>query len=408
MSRIVVAGMPASGHVNPSVPVVRALVERGVEVTYYTDEEFRPAVEHTGAEFRAYPTGTITSRDIAEATSNGGPVLVVRRLLAAAETLVPFLVDELRARRPDAVAFDSNAVWGYVAAATLDLPKISLMTTCLLGTSAFKRLKGREKLHSMWPMLPHIPGAVAGRQRIVRRFGKRVYPPSPTLPMRGDLTIFPIPRELQEPDPRIDDRCHFVGPTIDRDTRADRLDPELAAHLDGSAPVVLVSLGTLHAGTDAFFRDCFTALGDLPARVVLAVGKHTDPASLGRPPANTLVRTSVPQLDVLARAAVFVTHGGMNSALEGLAHGVPLVVLPQQVEQLAIGGAVTEAGAGVVLRHHLANRPVPPAELRAAVDRALTDPSLRTGARTLGERLTAGGGATAAADLITSFLATKH
>ncbi|SHG21048.1 macrolide family glycosyltransferase [Streptoalloteichus hindustanus] len=408
MSRIVVAGMPAAGHVNPSVPIVRALVERGIEVTYYSDEEFRGAVERTGAEFRAYPAGALTSRDIAEATSRGGPVLVVRRGFAATETLAPFLVDELRARRPDAVAFDSNALWGYLAAATLDLPKISLMTTCMLGTADFRRMTTRETLHSLRPMLPHVPSVVAAKQRLLRRFGKRVYPPAPTLPMRGDLTIFPIPRELQPPNPRIDDRCHFVGPTIDRAHRADRLDPELAAHLDGSAPVVLVSLGTLHTGTDDFFRDCFTALADLPARVVLAVGAHVDPARLGPPPANTLVRPSVPQLDVLARASVFVTHGGMNSALEGLAHGVPLVVLPQHVEQLAIGSTVAERGAGIVLRHHLSGRAVPPAELREAVDRALTGQSMRAAARTLGERLTAGGGATAAAELIASFLSARR
>lgn len=89
-----------------------------------------------------------------------------------------------------------------------------------------------------------------------------------------------------------------------------------------------VSLGTLHAGSDDFFRTCFRVLADLPVRVLLAVGSHTFPARLGRPPANPLVRASVPQLEVLRRTAVFVTHGGTNSTLEGLSHGVPLAVIP--------------------------------------------------------------------------------
>lgn len=136
--------------------------------------------------------------------------------------------------------------------------------------------------------------------------------------------------------------------------------------------------------------------------MLLAVGSHTDLAWLGRPPANTLIRASVPQLEV--RAAVFVTHGGMNSALEGLVCGVPLVVVPQQVEQLIIGQAVADCGAGAMLRHNLSNRPVPAAELRAAVDHALAAPSLRAAAQAIGASLSDEGGAVAAATAIQNYL----
>ena len=219
------------------------------------------------------------------------------------------------------------------------------------------------------------------------------------------MTIFSIPRWLQPANPRIDQRCHFIGATIEPDARDRGLDAGLAAHLDSAEPIVLVSLGTLHAGSDAFFRTCFEVLAELPARVLLVVGSHTDPARLGRPPANTLVRASVPQLEVLRRTAVFVTHGGVNSVLEGLAHGVPLVVIPQQFEQLVIGQAVVDRGAGVVLRHNLSNRPVPPAELRAAVEFTFTDSSPRTSAKAVAETVGEGGGAAAGAEAIKDLLA---
>lgn len=243
----------------------------------------------------------------------------VAQALPAVETLVSFLVEQLLAERPDAVAFDSNAIWGRMAASPLDLPKISLVTTMTLGAADYQRLTAREWIASLLPMLPNLPRVVAARWRVLRRFGKRLYPPAPTLPMRGDVTIFPIPHEIQPPHPLIDERCHFVGPMIDQASWNETLDVELATHLNGPEPVVLASLGTLHAGTDAFFRGCFEVLADLPVRGVLAVGSYTDPNRLGRPPANTLVRPSVPQLSLLARAAVFITHGGMNSVLEGLA-----------------------------------------------------------------------------------------
>jgi hypothetical protein len=252
-----------------------------------------------------------------------------------------------------------------------------------------------------------MPGARAAKRRVVRRFGKRIYPPLPTFPMRGEVTIFPIPRWLQPSGPQIDQHCHFIGPMIEPDTRNSELDAELDAHLDRPDPIVLVSLGTLHAGSDDFFRTCFEVLADLPARVLLAVGSHTDPARLGRPPANTLVRGSVPQLEVLRRTSVFVTHGGMNSVMEGLAHAVPLVVIPQQFEQLVIGQAVADRGAGVVLRHNMSDRPVPPAELRTAVALALTDSAQRTSAKVLAETLCEGGGAPAGAEVIRNLLTGK-
>lgn len=402
---MVVAGMPASGHVNPSLPLVADLVRREFDVEYYIDEQFRPLIERVGAQWRPYPSGTFSAMDLADATRAGGPLRVVATALPATEVLASFLVDQFRSRRPAAVLFDSNALWGYLAAASVSLPKVSLMTTLLLGAADYKRLTVREWRSMLLPMLPDVPRVLAGRRRLVRSFGKDAFPPTPVLPLRGDLSIFPIPRELQADNPLLDERCLFVGPSPVPPPLNATVDPQLATHLAGPDPVVLVSLGTLHSGSEQFFRSCFAALGDLPITVVLAVGDVIDPARLGPAPLNTLVRTFVPQVEILSRATVFVTHGGMNSVLEGLSSGVPLVVLPQQVEQLAIGCAVAERGAALVLRQHLAGQVLLPADLRAAVQRALDDSSLRSAASRMASTLGDGGGAVAAADAIEQLLA---
>lgn len=401
--RIVLTGMPAFGHLNPSLPIVRELTSRGVEVVYCTGGEFRAQVEAAGAEFREYPRDVFGSATIAEATRLGGPVRVAGEVLKASEDFVPFLLAELAEERPDAVVFDSNALWGRMAAAKLGLPMISLMTTVMIGTKEMPGMTFREWTTMLREVIPNVSGPIATRRRVQRQFGKETYPAG-GLPMRGDLTIFPVPEWMQPPSPSIDETCHFVGPTISTSDRPERLDPELAKFLDGPGPLVLVSLGTLHTGTEAFFRTCYEALADLPIRVLLAIGAGSDPALLGTPPENTLLRPSVPQLEVLRRTAVFVTHGGMNSALEGLACGVPLVVVPQQAEQLLIGKAIADRRAATVLRQSLSNRPVPPEELRAAVRESLTDPSHRTAARHLSATLDEGGGAPAAADHIQNFL----
>jgi UDP:flavonoid glycosyltransferase YjiC (YdhE family) len=72
VSPIVFVEMPAYGHVNPTLPLVRELARRGEHVVYYDAAEFQAQVERAGATFRAYPPGVLTSRDIALIRSTGG------------------------------------------------------------------------------------------------------------------------------------------------------------------------------------------------------------------------------------------------------------------------------------------------------------------------------------------------
>jgi MGT family glycosyltransferase len=112
---------------------------------------------------------------------------------------------------------------------------------------------------------------------------------------------------------------------------------------------VYVSLGTLFNADASFYRCCFEALGELDLQVILSVGSNVALASLGRAPVNFHVHSHVPQLDVLRRASVFVTHGGMNSVTESLWYAVPMVVIPQMSEQAMVGRRVEQLGAGVYL-----------------------------------------------------------
>ncbi|WP_147917702.1 macrolide family glycosyltransferase [Ruania zhangjianzhongii] len=396
--------MPAAGHVNPSAPLIGELVERGVDVAYYATEEFRPLVERLGAEFCAYPERTISSGVIAEATRDGGPPKVAQRLFESTRLVVPFLQAELRDRPPGAVMFDSNALWGRIVATSLGLPAISLMTTMRIGASELRALSARESLPLIRETFAALPGLLQARRRLRRDVGAGLLPPSPILPAQGDLTIFPLPEWMQPDSDRNDPTCHYVGPSIATDTRTEEADSPLRELLRRNEPLVVVSLGTLHSGGEDFFRSCVEAFAALPATVLLVVGRRTDPPAPESLPPNVAVRSVVPQLEVLQHAAVFVTHGGMNSVLEALQLGVPMVIIPQQVEQLCIGAAVADRGAAIVLRHHLHGRKIGAEELRTTVRALLSRKSYRAGAKALEQSLHTGGGAAAAADQIERLL----
>ena len=404
MPRIVMTAMPAAGHVNPSAPLIGELVDRGVDVTVCATEEFRPLIERLGAEFRMYPEGTISSGVIAKATSEGGSPKVAQRIFESTRLLVPFLQAQLQDRTTEAIMFDSNALWGRMVATSLRLPAISLMTTMRISTSELRTLSARESLPLLRQTFTALPGLLRARRRLRRGAGAGLLPPSPVLPAQGDVTLFPLPEWMQVDSDRDDPTCHYVGPSFDAGARTEEVDGPLRELLGRDGPLVVVSLGTLHSGGEDFFRTCVEAFAAMPATVLLVVGRRTEPPAAESLPANVAVRSVVPQLEVLQHAAAFVTHGGMNSVLEALRFGVPMVVVPQHVEQLCIGQAVAQQSGAVVLRHHLHGRRIRADELRTAVRALLNHESYRAGARALGQSLSTGGGSAAAADQIERLL----
>ncbi len=91
---------------------------------------------------------------------------------------------------------------------------------------------------------------------------------------------------------------------------------------------MLASLGTLMHDLPGLFEAIVEAVADEPIEVVAAIGRDQDPARFGTAPANVRIEQFVPQIQVLAECALFVTHGGFNSTKEALRLGIPLVVTP--------------------------------------------------------------------------------
>ena len=105
---LVFFNLPASGHVNPTLPLVAELSRRGARVLYYTGDQFRDQVERQGAEFRSY--GRNLTYDHSRLPSNYLRVAGV--LGRAAEDLLPFSIAELRRERPVVVISDAMCPWG--------------------------------------------------------------------------------------------------------------------------------------------------------------------------------------------------------------------------------------------------------------------------------------------------------
>ena len=127
----------------------------------------------------------------------------------------------------------------------------------------------------------------------------------------------------------------------------------------------------------------------------MATGGVT-PAALGPLPANITARQHIPQLSILAVADVFLTHGGMNSTMEALYYGVPMVAVPQMGEQEVTAHRLEQLGLGRFIDRDA----VTPELLAQAVTEVMESTALHQRVQAMQHRVRAAGGTSRAADVI--------
>lgn len=393
MARVLFLSLPLHGHTNPTLPVVRALVERGDEVTYYSAAPFALKIEQAGAHYRPY-----RSAFLADMTALPERIEELSWLLTRATAELLAREDGPRAERPDYIITDSIAPWGHWLGEMLRVPVVTSVSTFAINRHVLRYAVTHgarpKSARLVWSKLKHIGKAIALARRLRRQHGVKGPGITGLVFGRSDLNVVYTSREFQPCADTFDERFQFVGPSLPAPSDGPSLPVE-----ESNVPLVYVSLGTLFNAAPDFYRACFTAFRDEPVRVIMSIGTNVPEAALGPPPANVVVKPHVAQLDVLERASVFVTHGGMNSVSESLYHGVPVVVIPQMSEQAMVGQRAEELGAGMCL----AKNQMTPEHLRASVNRLLSDGRFRRQAAVLGQSLRTAGGAARAADVIQTF-----
>jgi MGT family glycosyltransferase len=399
--------MPAHGHVNPMLPLLQELVSRGDEVIVFVPPEFEAAIRHTGASVRLLDEGLSVPATLPVLPGAGGKTVfqqllpLMMRLMHQALRDTPRLVEQARAEQAGCVVYDPMAFWGRTVAATLQLPAALFHSTFAMSHSpTLKREMNKTLKVAPTPrVLRGLLGLLWTSEVLHWRHGLPRLNFSAPFTAVEDLNLIPVTRKYQPDTEGFDERFLFVGPSVlPRDDRGDFP----LEQLEGK-PVLLISLGTtpMNQRPD-FYKACFEAFGDSRWQVVMACGKGLEPATLGATPSNFLVRQRVPQLDVLERARVFITHGGMNSTMEGLWHGVPLVVFPQAGDQLINASRVSELGLGAGLS---AQEGLDPKVLRKTVERLDTDPGYRTRLAEYQKELREAGGHRRAADALQQYAA---
>ena len=332
---------PAHGHINPALPIISGLIEKGYRVTAYSTDEYKSLVESSGAVFQPYDMG-----DIKFDTSIGSELLLLTRLILQFTAYSsPGLIASAAKDPPALILHDTLALWGRLTADFLGIPAVSvntIITTYGAGSRAF-RMYSRNFALSTAPQLYALKDIRKNTARLKKLYGLQKTDMMNLLMNREGMNIFTFPRCRHPDGSRLGKDCFFAGNTS-------RLRSIKKGDLLDSDKLIYVSLGTVFNGSLPFYRELFRDLGETEYDVFVSCGKNYGRLSSLPHSSNIVLTSFADQRAVLERAKLFITAGGMNSLCEAAAAGVPMLMIPQQGEQKINAAMAERLGLGKICR----------------------------------------------------------
>ena len=385
MSKIVFFCIPAHGHTNPTLGVVRELVARGHQVWYYSYNIMREKIESTGATFVS-----CDDYDMEQKLSPKDSVRVGKDMAFSTKILVDTTLAlddkvcaDMEQLKPDCIVADSMATWGKAVALKLGIPFVSSTTTFAFNQHSAKIMK--QSIGDLFKMLFAMPKV----NKQIKRLQDKGYPVKSILDIiqndEHTHTVVYTSPEFQPCSETFSDKYAFVGPSIR---------PAADMFTKKRDKLIYISMGTVNNNMMPLYKRCISALADTDYQVILSVGNLVSIDQFGQLPENISVFPHVDQIAVLEQADVFVSHCGMNSVSESLYFGVPLVLLPQTAEQSGVAERVYQLGAGIKLDKTDAS------SILAAIRKILADDTYRQNAAKIAEGFRRCSGARGAADKI--------
>jgi zeaxanthin glucosyltransferase len=410
LTRFAFIAPPFLGHLHPMLALAGELVSRGHAVTFLHMADAGPLVAGRGVEFRpvgprSHPPGTLRAVTERMARIEGfiGLGGVLRDVAAATDMLCRELPDALRAIGADVVVTDQTEAAGGLVAAHLGLPVVSVANALPLNREPDVPPPFTSWTYngSSWSRERNLGGyrvsdwLMRGHAEVIRRHAEawRLGPRSTIEDCASPLAqVSQLVAGLDFPRKALPQTFHYCGPLRGGTSVA----PDFRMPEPTGAPLVYASLGTLQGSRFALFRRIAEAARRLGVRCLLAHGGGLTDEQSGRLPGRPSAYAFVPQDVVLAGASLAVVNGGLNTVMDALARGVPVVVIPIAFEQAAIAARLARAGAG----RAVGRRFLGPGRLTRNMGEVLREPPYREAAGRLAREIVAAGGVRHAADIV--------
>ncbi len=410
MARLGAFCFPGTGHLNPLTALARCLQQRGHTVIIFGIADIESRVRAAGVDFcligqSDYPLGTLQKLDQQLGGMTGNDILrfTMQRVCNTARMVLRDGLEAVRSANLDALLVDETDMANNIAE-RLGLPFISLalippmvndnrFPPFYFGWSGSQRWWCRARNELAIRVLTRVARPIFDAVNEYRVAWGMAVGRHPGEGLSKLAQITQLPRALEfdiDPPPA---HLYYTGPFVDPVQRPpvdfpwDRLD---------GRPLIYASLGTLQNQSREKFRMIAEACANLDVQLVLSLGGGLAHEKLGVLSGDPLVVNYAPQLDLIKRASVVITHAGLNTVLEALAEGVPMVCIPLGNDQPGVAARVKAHGAGIVVHPRRVNAK----RLNSAVRAVLENNSYRLAARKIQAAMTQIDGLDKAADIV--------
>jgi zeaxanthin glucosyltransferase len=419
MTHFGILSLAATGHLNTMFPLGYELKRRGHKVTFLSNPEAQIPVERAGLNFcQVY--SPINENKIIQRQRTLAILEKTDRLKDIRLTLQKFakIAEERLQKAPtiigeqgiDALLIDSPIFEGGTIANYLNLPYVTIfcvlpfyqdltippitttwqynpaLWTKFRNCIAYSLLNYISK--PVWQVISHYRSLwnLPAYSHTNDMFSKLAM-------ITRHIPEFEFPRQLPP-------HFHFTGSFHTSITR-----PVVAFPFEklNNKPLIYASMGTLQNRQDYVFQTIAEACANLDAQLVISLGGGLDPESLPNLPGNPLVVKYAPQLELLQKASLNITHAGLNTTLESLSYGVPMVAIPITDDQPGVAARIAWTGVGELVK--LSSLSVN--NLRESIKRVLQGQSYKQNAIRLQEAIRRTEGVNRAVDIIEQAVSTK-
>lgn len=407
----------ATGPLNTMLPLGQELQRRGHRVTHFATLDTQSKVQAAGIEFspigeQDFPVGSSAESfgKLGQLRGQAAFKYTIDLLKQVSAVTFRDAPAAIKAAGVEALLVNQSSVEGGTIADFLGIPFITVcsavvlnrepsvppfFTTWKYSPAAWARLRNQIG----YTLLARAAKPLAELIAEYRREWKLPLHSHPNDNYSQLAQISNAPAEFEFPRQELPPWFHFTG---SYHTPANRVSVAFPYEKLTDKPLIYASMGTLQNRLTWVFETIASACEELDAQLVISLGGSAKPESLPNLPGNPLVVEYAPQLEVLEKATLMITHAGMNTTMECVKKGVPMVAIPVANDQPGVAARIAWTGAGELITLKKLNVP----RLRNAVRQVLTKESYKQNALRLQAATLGAGGVSRAADIIEQAVST--
>ncbi len=326
------------GHINPTLGLVKKLTDKGNNVSYFCSEEFSNQVSEMGGKWIGFSHKLQIFLKEYRPTDRHPFFMLLEYMLLYDEAMLPEILNIIGKKNYDMIICDSIFGGACFLKQLINIPVVCSHSSFAMSQEPVPKRMLVAGFHPQLDNCYKVLKRICEKYKIVEPSLRQVFT------SKGDLNIvyttynFNGDSEIHEPD------YLFAGPSIARQQETHVLDFPVIE----KKKIIYISLGSLNTNFLDFYKMCISAFRNFDYHIYMSIGKNYKVSQLGEIPSNFTVMNFLPQLDILNRAELFITHAGFNSVNEALYFGVPMLALPQVNDQNKVAKRLVDMQLGIM------------------------------------------------------------